>query len=94
MQGPVSEAAMLKWDTGMPRWLEFSILIVWIEFTYKARDDSGQKEAERSNACIGYALVDDGALRWKFHDVLVGLTQYEIELLSLDSVKKRDEPAI
>ena len=29
-----------------------------------ATKDSGQNEAERSNACIGEALADDGSLHW------------------------------
>ena len=61
---------------------------------HRARDDSGQNEAERSNACIGEALVDGGAMQWKFHDALDGLTQDEIAALSLDDIKKRDELAM
>ena len=30
---------------------------------HRARDDSGQNETERSNACIGEALVDGGPLK-------------------------------
>ena len=30
---------------------------------HRARDDSGQNEAENSNACIGEAIVDGGALK-------------------------------
>ena len=47
---------------------------------HRARDDSGHNEAERFNACN--------------HDALVGLTQDEIESLSLDDVKRRDKLAI
>lgn len=32
---------------------------------HRARDDSGQNEAERSNACIGEAIVDGGAFTMK-----------------------------
>ena len=32
---------------------------------HRARDDSGQNEAERSNACICEALGDGGAMQWK-----------------------------
>ena len=56
---------------------------------HRACDDSGQNEAERSNVCIGDALVDGGTLRWKFHEALDGLTQAEIESLSLDDIRKR-----
>lgn len=63
---------------------------------HRTRDDSGQNESERSNACInvGDTLVDGGALRWKLHDALVGVTQDEIESLSLDDNKKCEELAI
>ena len=60
---------------------------------HRARDDSGQNETERSNACIGEALVDGGAMQCKFHDALDGLTQDEIAALSLDDIKKREELA-
>lgn len=63
---------------------------------HRTSDDSGQNESERSNACInvGDTLVDGGALRWKFHDALVALTQDEIASFSLDDVKKCEELAI
>ncbi|CAB4020882.1 RNA-directed DNA polymerase from transposon X-element [Paramuricea clavata] len=32
---------------------------------HRARDDSRQNEAERSNACIDEALVDGGAMSWR-----------------------------
>ena len=56
---------------------------------HRVRDDGGQNEAERSNVCIGDALVDGGTLRWKFYEALDGLTQAEIESLSLDDIRKR-----
>ena len=34
---------------------------------HRAPHDSGQKEAERSNAAIGEALVDGRALKWEFY---------------------------
>lgn len=61
---------------------------------HRARDDSGQNEAERSNACIGEALVDGGALKWKYHEALDNLTKEEIEELSLDDIKEREEEAM
>lgn len=60
---------------------------------HRARDDSGQKKGERSNACIGEALIDGGTMQWKFYDALDGLTQDEIAALSLDDIKKREELA-
>ena len=57
---------------------------------HRARDDSGQNEAERSNACIGEALVDGGSIKWKYHDAFDGLTKDEIKQLSVDDIKKRE----
>ena len=76
----------------MPRWLEPSILIV--NRIHRTRDDSGQNEAERSNACIlvkHWLMV--GPCNGRFHDALDGLTQDEIAALSLDDIKKREELA-
>lgn len=92
MQGLVWEAADVEvrnGDVEMGRILNSDCL----NRIHRARDDSGQNEAERSNACIADAIVDSDALQWKFHDALVGLTQDEIESLSPD-VKKRDKLAI
>lgn len=61
---------------------------------HRARGDSGQNEAERSNAYISEALVDGGTMQWKFHDALDGLMQDEIEGLSLDDIKKHEELAM
>jgi hypothetical protein len=46
---------------------------------HRARDDSGQNEAERSNACIGEALVDGGTMRWQYYKAFDGLTEEEIQ---------------
>ena len=61
---------------------------------HRACNDCGKNEAERSNVCIGDALVDVGTLRWKFHEALDGLTQAEIASLSLDDIRKRKGLAI
>jgi len=41
-----------------------------------------------------WLMVAIGAMQWKFHDALDGLTQDEIAALSLDDIKKRDELAM
>ena len=61
---------------------------------HRARDDSGQNEAERSNACKGETLVDGGALEWKYHEPLDNLTKEDTEELSIDDIKKREEEAM
>ena len=55
---------------------------------YRAPHDSGQNEAERSNAAIGEALVDGRALKWEYYkrtDIMGGK---EIEKLNVAEIKK------
>ena len=61
---------------------------------HRARDDSEQNEAERSKACIGEALVDGGPLKWRYYEAFDNLTKEEIDELSLEDVKKREEEAL
>ena len=58
-------------DAEMARILNFDR----VNRIHRTRDDSGQNEAERSNARVGEALVDGGAMQWKVHDALDGLTR-------------------
>ena len=46
---------------------------------HRATDDSGQNEAERSNACIGDALVDGGASKWEYYEQLTMALRKKIE---------------
>lgn len=61
---------------------------------HRARDDSGQNEAERSNACIGEAIVDGEALKWKYYEALDELENDEIKQLSIDDINKLEENAM
>ena len=49
---------------------------------HRAREDSGQNEAERLNACIGDALCDGGNLKWQIYKPLHGLSVDEISSLT------------
>lgn len=49
---------------------------------HRAREDSGQNEAERLNACIGDALCDGGSLKWQMFGPLHGLSEEEVRFLS------------
>ena len=49
---------------------------------HRAREDSGQNEAERLNACIGDALCDGGSLKWQIYETLHGLSEEEVKSLS------------
>ena len=63
---------------------------------HRATNDSGQNEAERSNACIGDALVDGGSLKWEYYeqyhdleeDDLKRMSAKELEDLENDRMKK------
>ena len=58
---------------------------------HRAPGDSGQNEAERSNAAIGDALVDGGAMKWQYFGPFDDLSMEEIENLSITELKKREE---
>ena len=49
---------------------------------HRAREDSGQNEAERLNACIGDALCDGGSLKWQIYKPLHGLSEDDISSLA------------
>ena len=58
---------------------------------HRARGDSGQNEAERTNASIGEALVTGEALDWEYHKGFEGMTKEEIEALSLQEYELLEE---
>ena len=45
---------------------------------HRARGDSGQNEAERTNASIGDALVDGGSMKWEYFTPYDGLSEEQI----------------
>ena len=57
---------------------------------HRAPGDSGQNEAERSNAAIGDALVDGSALKWNYYGPLDGLKEDEVKNLSVTDLQKRE----
>ena len=61
---------------------------------HRAPGDSGQNEAERSNAAIGDALVDGSALKWNYYGPLDGLTEEEVKNLSVTDLQKRENDCI
>ena len=50
---------------------------------HRARGESGQNEAERTNASIGDALVTGETLQWEYHKRFEGMSSDEINALSL-----------
>ena len=57
---------------------------------HRAPGDSGQNEAELSNAAIGDALVDGSALKWDCYGPFGGLEQDEIKKLSATELEERE----
>ena len=49
---------------------------------HRATNDSGQNEAERSNACKGDALVDGGSLKWEYYEQYHGLEEEDLKRMS------------
>jgi hypothetical protein len=72
------------------------IEIAWIHSSdrvnriHRAPGDSAQNEAERTNASIGEALVDGTALKWKYYTPFDGLTSEEIDHLSSNELKEKE----
>lgn len=55
---------------------------------HRAPHDSGQNEAERSNAAIGEALVDGKALEWEYFKPTDNMSQEELDELTVDEYKE------
>ena len=53
--------------------------------------DSAQNESKRTNACIGDAVVDGGALQWETVSPLQGLTDEQIEQLTIEEIEEREK---
>ena len=57
---------------------------------HRAPGDSAQNEGERTNASIGEALVDRTALKWEYLKPFDGLTSEEIDELSSNELKEKE----
>ena len=57
---------------------------------HRAPGDSAQNEAERTNACICDAIVDGGSLEWENFHPLKGLTDEQINQLSIEDLETRE----
>ena len=75
------------------RVLEVARLLGWEKVLrlHRAREDSGQNEAERLNACVGDAFCDGGSLHWQKHKTYEGLTEDDLETMSLDDLNAHNE---
>ena len=59
---------------------------------HRLRGDSGQNEAERTNAAIEHSVVDGGTIQWKNHKRFEDLTEEQIgEIISKSMSNMRRE---
>ena len=70
--------------------IEISRINNWTHMNriHRAPHDSGQNEAERSNAAIGESLVNGKALVWEYFKPTDNMSQEEIDELSVDMYKE------
>lgn len=62
-----------------------------VVYVHRARGDSGQNEAERTNASIGDTLVTGETLQWEYHKCFQGTSREEINALSLHEYEVLEE---
>ena len=55
---------------------------------HRAPHDSGQNEAERSQAATGEALVDGGALHWDNFQPTDLISEEELKTLTVEEMKE------
>ncbi|KAG8175760.1 hypothetical protein JTE90_029245 [Oedothorax gibbosus] len=58
---------------------------------HRSRGDSGQNEAERTNALIGNAISDGGSIKWDYFKIFEGMSQAEKDEMTSDDIKKHEE---
>ena len=55
---------------------------------HRAPHDSGQNEAERSNAAVGKALVDGRALHWEYFQPTDLISEEELKTLTVEEMRE------
>ena len=61
---------------------------------HRAPHDSGQNEAERSNAAIGEALVDGRALHWEYFQPTDLISEEELKTLTVEEMKELEAEVV
>ena len=76
--------------------LEMSRINGWTHMNriHRAPHDSGQNEAEHSNAAIGEALVDGRALHWEYYKANDLISEGEIGTLTVEEIKNLEAEAM
>ncbi|CAB4034909.1 RNA-directed DNA polymerase from transposon X-element, partial [Paramuricea clavata] len=58
---------------------------------HRAPGDSAQNEAERTNACIGDAMVDSGTLNWERYKPLDGMSAVDKNKLTVAKIEEEEK---
>ncbi|KAI8516662.1 hypothetical protein Bbelb_052430 [Branchiostoma belcheri] len=58
---------------------------------HRAREDSGQNEAERLNASMGDAICDGGTIRWEHFSPIHGLAEEDLSKMTTSSLQAHRE---
>ena len=55
---------------------------------HRARGDSGQNEAERTNSASGDAIVDGSTINWEFYSRFDGMSDEQVKALNMTEFEK------
>ena len=58
---------------------------------HRAREDSGQGEAERTNAAVGDAVIDGGTIKWDYFPRFDDLSDEEVQNMMLESYEQYED---
>ncbi|XP_070571361.1 uncharacterized protein [Ptychodera flava] len=58
---------------------------------HRAREDSGQGEAERTNSALSDAVCDGGKIEWEYYERFHGFTEEEISDMSLAEYESHED---
>lgn len=61
---------------------------------HRAREDSGQGEAERTNSAVGDAVIDSGSIKWEYFPRFHDKSDEEIEKMTLKDYEKHEDERI
>lgn len=58
---------------------------------HRAREDSGQGEAERTNSAVGDAVIDGGSIKWEYYDRFYDKSDEDIEKMTLAEYETHED---
>ena len=76
--------------------IEMSRINSWthMNWIHRVLHDSGQNEAERSNAAIGEALVDGRTLHWEYFQPAYLISEEELKKLTVEEMKELEAEVV